>query len=62
VFAAEVERTSNITLDWEHCEARWCSADECSRLLSFRGLIEGLQWTRAYITEAAAPRPEFRLA
>lgn len=61
VFAAEVERTQNITLDWEHAEARWCTADECNQLLSFRGLLEGLQWTRAYITEASAPRREFQL-
>jgi 8-oxo-dGTP pyrophosphatase MutT (NUDIX family) len=62
VFAAEVDRAQNITLDWEHSEARWCTADECNQLLSFRGLIEGLHWTRAYITEAPSPRPEFRLA
>lgn len=61
VFAAEVEQTTNLTLDWEHAEARWCTADECNQLLSFRGLLEGLQWTRAYITEAATPRPEFQL-
>jgi hypothetical protein len=61
VFAAEVERTQNVTLDWEHAEARWCTADECNQLLSFRGLLEGLQWIRAYITEASAPRREFQL-
>src|SRR5262245_48914859 len=44
VFAAEVEFTNNVTLEWEHAEARWCTADECSQLLSFRGLLEGLQW------------------
>jgi len=61
VFAAEVEFTNSFTLEWEHAEARWCTADECNQLLSFRGLLEGLQWTRTYITEALAPRPEFRL-
>lgn len=61
VFAVEVDRTQGITLDWEHSEARWCTADECSQLLSFRGLHEGLHWTRVYITESAAPRPEFQL-
>jgi hypothetical protein len=61
VFAAEVEQTQNITLDWEHSEARWCTAEECSQLLSFRGLQEGLQWLRTYITEVPAPRSEFQL-
>lgn len=61
VFAAEVDATTSITLDWEHSEARWCTADECNQLLSFRGLLEGLQWLRTYITEVAEPRPEFRL-
>lgn len=60
VFAAEVERTQNITLDWEHSEARWCTAEECNQLLSFRGLLEGLHWMRAYITETSARR-EFQL-
>ena len=61
VFAAEVSRTDNITLDWEHSEARWCTAEECHPLLTYPGLLEGLHWTRAYITEASPPRPEFRL-
>lgn len=61
VFAAEVERTDDITLDWEHSEARWSTADECQQLLTYRGLLEGLHWTRAYITEAHSPRREFRL-
>lgn len=61
VFAAEVDRTQTFTLDWEHAEARWCTVEECNRLLSYRGLLEGLQWTRAYITEAPAPRREFQL-
>ncbi|HEY0683768.1 MAG TPA: NUDIX domain-containing protein [Steroidobacter sp.] len=62
VFAAEVEHTDRITLDWEHSESRWCTADECQQLLSYRGLLEGLHWTRAYITESPSPRPEFQLA
>ena len=62
VFAAQVAReTRDVTLDWEHSEYRWCTADECAQLLSFRGLKEGLEWTRAYITESPDPRPEFRL-
>jgi ADP-ribose pyrophosphatase YjhB (NUDIX family) len=62
VFAAEVEGHEKIQLGWEHSEARWCTADECNQRLSFRGLLEGLEWARSYIAENAAPRPEFRLA
>jgi hypothetical protein len=63
VFAAEVPHPPDlIRLSWEHSEFRWCTADECKQHLSFRGLVEGLEWTRAYITESAAPRPEFRIA
>lgn len=62
VFAAEVGRTDEIRLGWEHSEATWCTADECRQRLTFRGLLEGLNWVRRYITENEAPRPEFRLA
>lgn len=62
VFAVEVEAHGPITLDWEHAEARWCTAEECKQRLSYRGLHEGLDWLRAYITEADSPRPEFQLA
>jgi NUDIX domain len=62
VFAAEIENPVEIRLSWEHSDAQWYTADECKQRLSFRGLLEGLEWTRSYITENAAPRPEFRLA
>lgn len=61
VFAVEVETHGPITLDWEHAEARWCTAEECRQRLSFRGLLEGLDWLRSYITEVESPRPEFQL-
>ena len=61
VMAAEVTSDSMASLTWEHSEFRWCSAEECTRLLRFRGLIEGLHWTRQYITEIVAPLPELRL-
>jgi len=62
VFAAEVGDVAAIPLTWEHAEYRWLTAEECRDRLTFRGLVEGLEWTRAYITEPAAPRAEFRLA
>jgi hypothetical protein len=62
VFAAEVGHTGEMRLGWEHSEATWCTSDECRQRLTFRGLLEGLDWVRRYITENEAPRPEFRLA
>ncbi len=61
VTAAEVRGDSSVSLSWEHSESRWCSAEECNRILGFRGLLEGLHWTRQYVTEVSAPLPELRL-
>lgn len=60
VFAAEIAAPTVVTLDWEHSEYRWATASECSELLTFRGLRDGLRWLREYITEAS-PAPEFLL-
>jgi hypothetical protein len=62
VFAAEIGNLNEVRLNWEHSAAQWCTADECKQRLSFRGLLEGLEWTRSYVTENERPRPEFRLA
>ncbi len=62
VFAAEVTGTPNVPLTWEHSEAGWYTADECFERLNFRGLREGLKWTREYIAEPAEPSVVFRLA
>jgi hypothetical protein len=62
VFAAQIENPEEVRLTWEHSEGRWCTADECKQRLSFRGLQEGLERTRLYITENATSRSEFRLA
>ena len=62
VFAAEVAAGQEVPLTWEHSEYRWATASECSELLGFRGLIEGLEWTRRYVTEQANPSPVFQLA
>jgi hypothetical protein len=59
VFAAEVREQIEPRLDWEHSEHAWLSADECYARLSFRGLREGLDWTRREISERDSPRPEF---
>jgi hypothetical protein len=61
VFAAEVEYTNDIPLTWEHSEFAWLTAEECYDRVNFRGLIEGLDWTRQYITEAKTILKEFRL-
>jgi hypothetical protein len=62
VLAAEVQHADSVVLTWEHSEYRWATAAECEKLLSFRGLLEGLQWTRRYITEPAQSFPELKLA
>jgi ADP-ribose pyrophosphatase YjhB (NUDIX family) len=61
VTAAEIIGDPRITLSWEHSECQWCSAEKCNELLGFRGLIEGLHWTRTYITEPVSPLPELQL-
>ena len=61
VFAAEVREPTEPRLDWEHSEHAWLNAEECYTRLSFRGLREGLDWTRREISEQDSPRPEFRL-
>ncbi len=61
VLAAEVADNSSVRLSWEHSEFRWCTATECEALLGFRGLLEGLQWTRKYISEVVNPLLELRL-
>jgi len=62
VLAAEVRHVDGIALTWEHSEYRWATATECEELLSFRGLLEGLQWTRRYVSEATKSYPELKLA
>lgn len=62
VLAAEVKGIPDVRLSWEHSECRWCTAAECESLLCFRGLIEGLNWTRRYVSEAKTELPELRLA
>ena len=62
VFAAEVTDTPEVPLTWEHSECGWYTTDECYQRLKFRGLREGLKWTREYVTEPAEPSVVFRLA
>jgi hypothetical protein len=61
VLAAEVAGNKDIRLTWEHAEYRWCTASDCEKLLGFRGLLEGLSWTRRYVTEAEVLLPELKL-
>lgn len=63
VFAVQVEweESNKIPLTWEHSEYKWMTASECKTVLNFRGLIEGLHWTRQYISENPAPLPEFKM-
>ncbi len=61
VFAAEVDPNREVTLSWEWSESGWFNGTECERLVTFRGLREGLAWARKYITESERPADEFRL-
>jgi hypothetical protein len=56
VFAAEA-RPGEVRLDpEEHSESRWCSFDEASSLVTYRGLKDGLRSTREFITGREPPR------
>ena len=35
---------------------------ECEQLIGFRGLTEGLEWVRRFVTEASRQLPELQLA
>jgi len=61
VFAAEVEKTDNVPLSWEHSEWGWYTAEEVLKRIKFRGLKDGLHWTREYISENSAPLQELML-
>jgi len=60
VFAAEVAEPKAIPLSWEHSECGWFTNEECLERIHFRGLIEGLKWTRHYISEVEAPPENLR--
>ena len=53
VFAAEVAGPKDVPISWEHSESGWFTAAECAKRLFFRGLIDGLESTRKYISEVA---------
>jgi ADP-ribose pyrophosphatase YjhB (NUDIX family) len=61
VFAAEVNKTEDVPLSWEHSEWGWYKAEDVLKRIRFRGLKDGLRWTREYISENPAPLPELML-
>ena len=61
VFAAEVAAPAVIPLTWEHAEYGWYTAEECKKRLHFRGLHEGLHWTRVYVSEVDEPTQSLRV-
>lgn len=61
VFATEVEVTEQISLSWEHSESGWFTAEECLERVHFRGLKDGLQSVREYVTDTPAPAKELCL-
>jgi hypothetical protein len=61
VFAAQVS-AEVVSLDpQEHSEYRWCPFDEALQAVTYRGLKDGLQSTREFVSGRAAPPPELRL-
>lgn len=61
VFAAETDFSEDIPLTWEHSEFGWFTAEEALLRVKFRGLIEGLRWTREYVTDRDEPLLELKL-
>jgi hypothetical protein len=61
VFAAQLAEEAEPRLSWEPSEYGWFTAAECKERLTFRALLEGLEWTKRYISEQDEPPPEFRL-
>ena len=60
VFAAEAISES-VRLGSGHAAFRWCDIEEAKSLLQFRGLLEGLDSVRQYVSEPKAPMPALRL-
>lgn len=61
VYAAEVAASAVKLAPDEHSEYRWCSFHEALQAVTYRGLKEGLQSTREYVTGRPSPPPELRL-
>src|SRR5919197_902302 len=55
VFAAEVADQAEPRLTWEHSEFGWFTTAERRERLTLRGLLEGLGWTRRYVSERDEP-------
>jgi len=61
VFAAEVAGPIDVRLSWEHSEFGWFTAQECRDRIAFRGLIEGLEAVRTYVSEVDRPHGAYRI-
>ena len=61
VFAGEVEVSKEVNLDWEHSEYEWCTKEEASSRLTFRGLRAGIIIVEETITSLEEPPGELRL-
>jgi hypothetical protein len=61
VIAAEVDGPIDVRLSWEHSEFGWFTADECLDRIAFRGLIEGLEAVRKYVSEVDQPHGAYRV-
>jgi len=60
-FAAQVRNPVEIPLSWHHSESGWFTAKECQQRLTFRGLREGLDSVRAFVSEPEEPHGALRI-
>ncbi|NIR48797.1 NUDIX domain-containing protein [candidate division KSB1 bacterium] len=61
VYAAQVQKPSKPKLTASHSAFGWFPYQECIEKLNFRGLLEGLFWTKKYVTDAEREFTELRL-
>jgi NUDIX domain-containing protein len=60
-FAAQAKDPIEIPLSWHHSEFGWFTAEECRQRLTFRGLLEGLDSVRTFVSEVEEPHGALRI-
>ena len=60
-FAAQITSPVEVPLSWHHSEFGWFTAEECRQRLTFRGLREGLDSVRAFVSEVEEPHGALRI-
>jgi 8-oxo-dGTP pyrophosphatase MutT (NUDIX family) len=60
-FAAEIDKPIDVSLSWHHSKYGWFTAEECRERLAFRGLREGLDSVRRFVSENEKPHGAFKI-